>query len=252
MFPISDDVPSKHVPIATWLIILVNVVIFLLELACPEHIREQIIYIFGIVPRRYTDAQWAAMTGFAYNNFWDYWPFITHMFLHGGWLHIISNMWALWIFGDNVEDRMGSLRFLIFYFLCGLIAAFIHIGLHPNSTIPTIGASGAISGVLGAYFLLFPLANVLVMIPILIFPFFFVLPAFIYIGVWFLLQFVSGTTSLVSPEAAGGIAWWAHIGGFLGGLALCRLFVAKEYAYDKKDVLSKKEVWAISDAWARY
>ncbi len=251
MFPISDDVPSKHIPIVTWLLILVNVLIFLLELACPEYAREQIIYIFGIVPRRYTDAHWASLVGFSYNNLWNYWPFFTHMFLHGSWLHIISNMWALWIFGDNVEDRMGPIRFLLFYLICGIIAACIHLSLHPDSTVPTIGASGAISGVLGAYFLLFPLANVLVMIPILIFPFFFVLPAFIYIGIWFLLQFMSGTASLVTPQAAGGIAWWAHIGGFVAGLLLCNLFVSRDYKQGTKNLMYQQKT-AISDAWTKY
>jgi membrane associated rhomboid family serine protease len=147
------------------------------------------------------------------------------MFLHGGWSHIIFNMWALWIFGDNVEDRMGPLRFTLFYLTCGLIAGVVHVLTNPESTVPTVGASGAIAGVLGAYFLLFPQARLVVLVPILFIPLFFELPAVLYLLFWALMQLFSGTLALAGPTDVGGVAWWAHVGGFSAGLLLHRFFV---------------------------
>ncbi len=149
-------------------------------------------------------------------------PFVT-MFLHGGWMHLIGNMWFLYLFGDNVEDAMGHIRFLVFYLVSGIAATLAHIVFHPLSPIPVVGASGAISGVVGAYLVMFPTARVLTLVPI----FFFivdivVLPALIFIGLWFLFQFWSGLLSLAVPHM-GGVAWWAHIGGFLAGLVLAPL-----------------------------
>jgi membrane associated rhomboid family serine protease len=151
------------------------------------------------------------------------------MFLHGGWLHVIGNMWMLWIFGDNVEDRMGPLRFIAFYLICGVIAAVVHVATNSGSQFPTVGASGALAGVLGAYFLMFPASRVIVLLPVLFIPLFFELPAVIYLGLWFMIQFLSGTASVAagSEAAAGGIAWWAHIGGFLAGILLYRLFLTR-------------------------
>ena len=149
---------------------------------------------------------------------WFWLPFlVTSMFLHGGWLHVFSNMWTLWIFGDNVEDRLGHGRYLGFYLLSGLAAAAIHTLTNTDSTLPTIGASGAIAGVMGAYFVLFPGARVVTLIPIFFWPLFVELPAILYLGFWFLTQFYSGTLSLAAGRDAGGIAWWAHVGGFLVG-----------------------------------
>jgi membrane associated rhomboid family serine protease len=146
------------------------------------------------------------------------------MFLHGGWGHIISNMWILFIFGDNVEDRMGKIKYFLFYILCGLIASFTHFILHRNSPIPAIGASGAISGIMAAYMLLFPKSTIISIVPIIIIPLFIPIPALIYIGIWFLGQLLSGTTSLMLSDTATGIAFWAHIGGFLGGILFYRSF----------------------------
>ena len=146
------------------------------------------------------------------------------MFLHGGWGHIISNMWILFIFGDNVEDRMGKIRYFVFYILCGLIAGFTHFVLHRHSGVPAIGASGAISGVMAAYMFMFPKSNILSLVPIIIVPLFIPIPAIIYIGIWFVGQLLSGASSLMLSSNATGIAFWAHIGGFLGGLFLYRLF----------------------------
>ncbi|MEJ2219161.1 MAG: rhomboid family intramembrane serine protease, partial [Gemmatimonadota bacterium] len=168
---------------------------------------------------------WAQYVGFPIHT---YWPFLTHMFLHAGWLHIIFNMWFLWIFGDNVEDRMGRARFLAFYLLCGLVAATTQMLVTPGSTIPSVGASGAIAGVMGAYLFLFPKARVIVLLPIFFFPFFFELPAIVYLIFWFGLQLFSGTLALARPEHVGGIAFWAHVGGFTAGVVLYRLFLVRQ------------------------
>lgn len=221
MFPVRDTIPSQHVPVATWLIIAVNVGVFFLELANPGPVVEQMTYLFGIVPARYTDPEWAQWVGFPSS----YWPFITSMFLHGGWLHVIGNMWALWIFGDNVEDRMGPLRFLLFYTTSGVMAGLVHLLTNVGSTVPAIGASGAIAGVMAAYFLLFPRARIVAMFPVVFWPLFFEVPAFLYLGFWFFVQLFSGATALVSPERASGIAWWAHIGGFATGALTFRAFL---------------------------
>ncbi|WP_456432961.1 rhomboid family intramembrane serine protease [Thermosulfuriphilus sp.] len=223
MIPIQDSIPRRCPPVATWTLIGLNALVFLLEISLPEKRLEQLFYLFGIVPARYTHPDWAVWFGLPLD---DYWPFLTSMFLHGSWVHFIGNMWTLWIFGDNVEDQMGPWRYLIFYLLCGLAAGVVHVILNPHSTVPTIGASGAISGVMGAYYALFPLARIIVMIPIFIFPFFFELPAILYLGLWFLIQFTSGTLSLALPGAHGGIAWWAHVGGFVAGIVLYRFFLS--------------------------
>jgi membrane associated rhomboid family serine protease len=212
------------VPVVTRALILVNVVVFFFELALPESLLESVFYLFGLVPARFTQPEWAAWIGLPVDS---YWPFLTHQFLHGGWLHIIGNMWMLWIFGDNVEDRMGPGRFLTFYLLCGFAAGATHMLTNPDSTVPSVGASGAIAGVLGAYFLLYPMARVLVLLPILFLPFFFEVPAVVFLGVWFFIQLFSGTLALAGPEQVGGIAWWAHIGGFVAGMLMRGLFVRR-------------------------
>lgn len=153
-------------------------------------------------------------------------PFFTNMFLHGGWGHIISNMWILYIFGDNVEDRMGKVRYFFFYILCGLLASITHFILYRNSAVPAIGASGAISGVMAAYMLMFPKSTIISLVPIFIIPLFLPIPALVYIGIWFIGQLLSGTTMLMLSDSATGIAFWAHIGGFLGGLWIYRYFLS--------------------------
>ncbi len=211
-------------PVVTRALILINVVVFFFELSLSRESIIQLFYLFGVVPARFTDPEWAASIGFPIGS---YWSLLTHQFLHGGWLHIVANMWTLWIFGDNVEDRMGPLRFIIFYLVCGVLAALTQVLVTPNATIPSVGASGAIAGVLGAYLLLFPTARLIVLIPILFFPFFFELPAVIFLVLWFFIQLFSGTAMLASPQQVGGIAFWAHIGGFIAGMLLCRFFVRR-------------------------
>ena len=228
MLPVRDNIPSRNPPIATWLLILANGVVFLFELTMPEQTLQRFFYYFGIVPARYSHPEWAVWAGLPVD---DYWPFLTSMFLHGGWMHIIGNMWTLWIFGDNVEDRMGPVRFTVFYLLCGIAAGMVHWFTNPHSTIPTVGASGAIAGVLGAYFVLFPTARIVVMVPLLFIPFFFELPAVTYLAFWALSQVFSGTLALAGPQNVGGVAWWAHVGGFVAGVVFHFFFVRRGRAY---------------------
>ena len=183
-------------PVVTRALILINVLVFFFELALPKQGLEQLFYLFGIVPARLTHPDWASYVGFPVDG---YWTILTYQFLHGGWLHIVANMWTLWIFGDNVEDRMGSLRFVIFYLICGSIAGFTQLLTNPDSTIPSIGASGAIAGVLGAYLMFFPTARLIVLFPIVFFPFFFEVPAVLYLLLWFFIQLFSGTATLAGP-----------------------------------------------------
>jgi len=223
VIPIEDSVPRHCPPLITWTIIGINVAVFLYETTLPPQALEQFMMLFGVVPARYTSGEFGYH--FLGGKIVGYWPFLTSLFLHGGWAHIFGNMWTLWIFGDNVEDQMGPLRFTIFYLCAGIVASIFHIMANPTSTLPTIGASGAISGVLGAYYVLFPRARIILMVPIFFFPFFFELPAFFYLAFWFLEQVLSGTFALAAPRWAGGVAWWAHIGGFLFGVFTCRLFL---------------------------
>jgi membrane associated rhomboid family serine protease len=230
MFPIQDTIHSRSVPLVTWAIILINGLIFFYEVSLPPEQLETFAAALGLVPARLRTDLDAYVTMF------------TCMFLHGGWTHFIGNMWMLYLFGDNVEDRMGSGRFLTFYLLCGLAASAAHYITDTTSDVPTIGASGAIAGVLGAYFLLFPMARVLTLVPVLIFPFFFEMPAMFFIGVWFISQLFSGTLSLMSTQFYSPVAWWAHIGGFLAGMALMPLFVQSRTRY-RRDFADEYWAW---------
>src|SRR5437868_7134726 len=242
MIPIGDTVPRRNPPIATWFIILINCLVFFFELTLPPHMLVEFFYRFGLVPARYTHPAWAMWLGLPVD---DYFPFLTSMFLHGGWLHIIGNMWGLWIFGDNVEDRMGPVRFVFFYLLCGLAAGLTHFYTNPHSTMPTVGASGAIAGVMGAYLLLFPHARILVLFPVFFIPLFFELPAVLYLGFWALLQLFSGTLSLAAPQDVSGIAWWGHVGGFGAGMLLHRGFVRGPERYRRM----ARDEYGIENAW---
>jgi membrane associated rhomboid family serine protease len=222
MIPIQDTVPSRNPPLAVYALIALNLLVFALELSLPNEGLDRLFYLLGIVPARYSHPEWAVRVGFPVD---DYWPFLTSMFLHGGWAHIVGNMWTLWIFGDNVEDRMGPFRFTLFYLLCGLIAAVVHYATNRDSAVPTVGASGAIAGVLGAYFVLYPRSQIVVMVPIFFYPLFFEVPAVTYLLFWALSQLFSGALALAGPVEVGGIAWWAHVGGFAAGLLLHPLFV---------------------------
>jgi membrane associated rhomboid family serine protease len=244
LIPIRDTIPHRRAPVMTWAIIAVNVAVFLYELSLPPEDLERLVYMFGIVPARYSHPEWAQWMGLRMDS---YWPFLTCMFLHGGWAHVIGNMWSLWIFGDNVEDVMGPWRFLIFYLLTGLVAGLTHYFLNMNSAVPTVGASGAIAGVLGAYFILYPRSQILVVVPIFFFPFFFHLPAVTYLLFWFLSQLLGGAMAGLSSSQVSGIAFWAHVGGFVGGVVLHRLFILPERQRPRR--FQQDEV-GIEGAWA--
>lgn len=216
MIPIRDTIPSKRVAVVNNTIIGINVLLFLVELA-QGPAQDHFVYLYGLVPAKFTVPQVAAYFSLGQRVL----SLFTFMFLHGGWLHLIGNMWSLFIFGDNVEDRLGPLRYAFFYILCGLASGVTQIIFNAHSNIPTIGASGAIAGVMGAYFVLYPRARILTLIPIIFIPWFVEIPAFIFLGIWFLLQFINAAGS--SGHAAG-IAWWAHIGGFIFGIIALKLF----------------------------
>jgi membrane associated rhomboid family serine protease len=245
MIPIRDTVPRRRFPVVTLSLIAVNVFVFLIELSLAPEDLEALFYLFGVVPARYTHPEWALAVGFPID---DYWPFITSMFLHGGWLHIIGNMWTLWIFGDNVEDRMGRGRFLAFYLITGILAGLTHWFTNPDSVLPTVGASGAVAGVLGAYFTLFPKARIIGIVPVFFFPVFIELPAVLYLLLWFLTQIFAGTMAGLSNEDVGGVAFWAHVGGFVAGMALRWLFVPPE---GKGSRPFQQDELGIEGAWAK-
>jgi len=216
MIPLRDAIRSKTFPIVNLLIIVLNAFAFLWQLSLGPQLKEAFL-LYGIVPIRYSDPGLSAQ----FTTFEQVLPFITSMFLHGGFLHILGNMWFLYIFGDNIEDRLGHSRYLIFYLLCGIAAGVIHLYTNWDSKIPTIGASGAISGVMGAYLLLYPRAKILTLIPIFFFFQFVEIPAFIFLGYWLLIQLFSAG---LTPRNVGGIAFWAHIGGFIAGLIFVKIF----------------------------
>jgi membrane associated rhomboid family serine protease len=226
MIPIKDDIPSQSYPIVNVTLIIINIIAFIYELSLGEEL-QNFFNEYGIIPLKYFYEGIENVDGtVTYFSIYDrVIPIFTSMFLHGGWLHLISNMLYLWIFGDNVEDRMGHFRYLVFYILCGVAAAFAHIITNQNSDIPTIGASGAIAGVLGGYLLLYPFARIIVILPVFFFLQLLKLPALFVLGFWFITQIFQGTLSLnVESSASGGVAWWAHIGGFVFGLIAVNFF----------------------------
>lgn len=215
MIPLKDTIPSYTFPYVTVLIILLNSGVFILQILLGEG-AEELIRLFGVIPAKYF---WLAeqRPDLLFERFF---PLFSSMFLHGGWLHFLGNMWYLWIFGDNVEDELGHFRFILFYLLSGLLAGLAHVYLHPDSMIPTIGASGAIAGVMGAYIWMFPKSRVITLVPMLLFFPIIEVPAVFFLGFWFLLQVFQGTLALASDPNTGGVAWWAHLGGFAGGALL--------------------------------
>ena len=202
MIPLRDVIPSRTTPYITVTIIVLNVLAWLFELALPADVRTVFLQVYGVVP-----ADFHATT------------LITSMFLHGGWMHVLGNMWYLWIFGDNVEDRVGHGRFIVFYLVCGIAAGLGQIAMDPSSTLPTIGASGAIAGVMGAYFVLYPRSRVLTLIPLIIFWEVIELPAIVLLGFWFVMQlFSAGTIAITASTGGGGVAFAAHVAGFVVGM----------------------------------
>lgn len=217
MFPIRDTTESKNYPIVNSLLIGLNILFFLIQtLQGPKE--QLFILTYGLVPVRYSVPEIAAHFTLAQQII----ALFSFMFLHGGFWHILGNMWSLYIFGDNIEDRLGHFRYLLFYLLCGWASGLVHLVMNWHSQVPTIGASGAIAGVMGAYLLLYPRSKILTLIPIFFIPYFIELPAFLFLGIWFLIQFVSAAGS---SGQAGGIAWWAHIGGFIAGMVFLKVMV---------------------------
>jgi membrane associated rhomboid family serine protease len=211
MIPLRDVIPSRTVPFVTVTIIVLNAAAWILEISMPSRELNEFLFVWGVVPARLHLV-----------------TLITSMFLHGGWSHIIGNMWYLWIFGDNVEDRFGHGRFLVFYLICGMTAAFGQIIMEPGSMVPTIGASGAIAGVMGAYFVLFPSSRVLTLIPIFFFDIIEV-PAIFLLGFWFLMQLVNaGAVAATAGTGGGGVAFAAHVAGFLIGVLGVFVFRKRE------------------------
>lgn len=231
MLPLKDDQPSYSTPYVNWFLIVLNLLIYLFESTLDPRSAEVFARQFGVVPQhialflsgssRYTFQQVAL-------------PFLTSMFVHGGWMHVIGNMWFLYIFGDNVEDYLGHFKYLVFYLISGLIAMATQVAIYPHSNVPTVGASGAIAGVLGAYFVLYPRARVLTWF----FLFVFYIPAWVMLGYWFVLQFMTGAATLSMAHVGkdvGGVAVWAHVGGFIAGAVMIKMFSERTrrspYAY---------------------
>jgi membrane associated rhomboid family serine protease len=211
VIPLRDTIPSRTAPVVTVALIAANLLVFLHETALGDYL-PHFVYAYGLVPARLVYWRGDPLDPARFV------PLLTSMFWHGGWLHLLGNMLYLWIFGDNVEDRLGHFRFLFFYVLSGLGAALTQVALSPDSTIPTEGASGAIAGVLGAYLVSFPRSRVVTFIPIFIFPWIVEIPAVAYLLFWFVMQLLSGVASLNVPAGTGGVAWWAHVGGFVAGI----------------------------------
>ena len=201
MIPLRDVIPSRTTPFVTVTVIVINALAWMLELSMPSRELNQFLFIYGVVPAAFRLP-----------------TLVTSMFLHGSWMHVIGNMWYLWIFGDNVEDNLGHGRFIAFYLLCGMAAGFGQIVADPASMLPTIGASGAIAGVMGGYFVLYPQSRVLALVPLIIFWEIIEVPAILLLGFWFLLQlFSAGAIAVTAGTGGGGVAFAAHVAGFLVG-----------------------------------
>src|SRR5882724_2978841 len=221
MIPIRDDQPRFSTPYVNYFIIALNTVVFLFEfsiqLQSPRALNG-LIFEFRLIPH-------TVLRGLSgppvVSPIIAFIPIFTSMFLHASWLHIIGNMLFLWIFGDNIEDYLGHFKYLVFYLLCGVAASITHVLLNFGSRVPTVGASGAIAGVMGAYFLLYPRARVLIWFPPI---FLFHLPAWVVLGYWFVVQFLTGTSTAIAPAEGNAVAVWAHVGGFVAGLILIKVF----------------------------
>jgi membrane associated rhomboid family serine protease len=220
MIPLRDTQPSYSRPVITFLIIAVNVLVFLYEVSLDPFSRNHLLMQFGTVPDRFV---WSTL--------------LTSMFMHSGWMHLIGNMWFLWIYGDNIEDVLGRGKYLLFYLLCGIIAGLVHVWANPLSRVPAMGASGAIAGVMGAYLVKFPHSRIVTLIPIFVFFTTVEIPAYLILLYWMFLQVFSGVGSIgYSHLSRGGVAWFAHIGGFLAGLLLIYLLRPKESYRRRSDL----------------
>lgn len=222
MIPLRDTVRSRTTPWVNYTLIALNLAVFFYEASLTRGHFQAFLTSYGLVPARLSAG-----------NSIPYASLFTSMFLHGSWFHVLSNMWVLFIFGDNVEDRLGSGRYLGFYLLAGVVAGLTQVAFAPSSQVPTVGASGAIAGVLGAYLILYPSGRVLTLILLIFLPWLVEIPAYLFLGLWFLSQLSSGLLSLghLGSGQFSGIAWWAHVGGFLFGLILVRIFARRSSAW---------------------
>ena len=227
MFPIKDDQPRFSTPYVNGFLIGLNILIYLFQSTLDPRSYELFARQFGVVPSHLA----AFLAGSPkYPLAAIVIPFFTSMFLHAGWMHVLGNMWFLFIFGDNIEDYLGHFTYLVFYVLSGLMAMATQVAIYPNSNLPTVGASGAIAGVLGAYFILYPRARVLTWF----FVFVFYIPAWVMLGYWFVLQFFAGAVTLSMAQTGrdvGGVAVWAHVGGFVAGLVMIKIFPERRRRY---------------------
>jgi membrane associated rhomboid family serine protease len=244
LFPFTDTAPRAAHPAMVLMLIGANAVVFLITLSLPADVLQAVLVQYALIPVRYTQPDLARSVGLDPDN---YWPLITDAFLHGGWLHIIFNMWFLWIFGPAMEARFGRFCFLVLYLGGALVASAVQIVTHPDSAEPVLGASGAIAAVIAAYAVIYPTERVITIVPILFIPLFVPVPAILFAGIWFLLQVLQGSTELARPEMAEGVAWWAHIGGFAFGalfaLALRRLMGSAQTSITRWSDMYDKRVY---------
>jgi membrane associated rhomboid family serine protease len=221
MIPIRDTAPCYSKPYVTWGIMAVCISIFVAMKLMPDQTAISLLNRYGMVPIRYSGLH----VGLPFDG---YLSFLTNLFLHASWTHLIANMWFLWIFADNVEDRMGRIPFLIFYLVCGVFATILQWYFDPMLAIPVIGASGAIAGVLAAYFFLYPFERVILWVPLFFLPIVIHVPAITFLGLWVLLQLHNATTSIIFEGSTIDVAWWAHLGGFVAGSVLYRFFLKRQ------------------------
>lgn len=225
MIPIRDTAPCYNKPWVTWTLMILCITIFTIMYLMPDEWSYRITNLYGMVPIRYANG-WSGYAGLPFDA---YLSFVTNLFLHASWQHLIINCWFLWIFADNIEDRMGHLPFLAFYLICGVLATILQWYFDPKLIIPVIGASGAIAGVLAAYFFIYPLERVVLWIPLLFLPIVIHVPAVAFLGLWVMLQLHDATESILFSGTTIDVAWWAHLGGFIAGSLLYRLFLRKDY-----------------------
>lgn len=241
MIPLKDDTPRLTTPVMNYLLIAVNLLAFMYEVSLGSRAQTALIRLFGLVPARLAMFLQAAPPQAHVHHLHvlpsvtpaaALLPLLTSMFLHADWMHVLFNMWFLWIFGRNIEEALGHFPYLVFYLFCGLMAGVAQVFSEWGSPVPMVGASGAIAGVMGGYFVLYPRARVLMLVPF-IFIFFLWMPAWVVLGYWFVLQLLSGLGAalLAANGYAGGVAFWAHVGGFVAGLILVRLFPARRMRY---------------------
>jgi len=239
ILPLRDTLRTTRPPVVTRYLIAANCLVFLYGKTLSEQGLTSLFGAYGVVPAFLTRPDYWN----TYDSIWEMFvPLLSSAFLHGGLFHLFSNMWTLWIFGKGVEDRMGKFRFLLFYLLCGILSMLVHVLTNLSSPIPAIGASGAIAGIMGAYLVLFPRSMVISLVLIVCFPIFVPIPAVVYLVLWFASQLFNGAVSQLSPMHGGGIAWWAHVGGFLTGMWMYRAFLLR-----RKGRRSRRESELLSD-----